>query len=217
MMLGGVLGVIGAVAGFAVPGLVAYVGPVPGGPIDPATIDLAALEAAALLYLLSLTAYRSAFRALRSADRRFRIASTFCLVGSLGLLLVLAAGAYLSGSASAFAQCVQGNPSAGLACVRSHALTGPVGGSAAFELATAGLLLAAVGSLGIVGGLAWEARRIGSSALGVGAALYAIGLLLLAGPLAGVALAVPALSESILALPFLGIAAPGLVIAGTFR
>ncbi len=218
LFLGGLFGLAGGVLGFVVPAallLAAHFAP--GAGDDPASVELGAIVAAAGLLFLCLVAYRSGFRALRSADRRFRIASTLCLVGSIGLLLLLAAAAYVSGSASDLAGCFTGAPGATVSCVRDHVPSTSVGGGLAVEFALAAFVLAWVGSLGLVFGLGWEARRIGSAALGASSALYALELLVLVGPIAGYLLALPAASDTVAALPFLGVLAPALAVVGTAR
>lgn len=218
LFLGGLFGLAGGVLGFVVPAallLAAHFAP--GAGDDPATVELGVIVAAAALLFLCLVAYRSGFRALRSADRRFRIASTLCLVGSIGLLLLIAAATYVSGSAGDLVGCFTGAPSSTVSCVQAHVPTTSVGGGLAVEFAVAAFLLAWVGSLGLVFGLGWEAHRIGSAALGAGSVLYALELLVLVGPIAGYVLALPVASDTVAALPFLGVLAPAFAVLGTTR
>jgi hypothetical protein len=215
---GGTLGVVGALLAIGVPSAL-EISAGPGRPdlsglsAGGLGIATAALLAGALLLLLSLLAYRSAFRVLRAADHRFRYASTLCLVGSLGLLLLVLGVLFASGSVSPLADCLSGAPGKALACYRANAPGDPWGA----VLGVGGFLLAWVGSLGIVAGLAWEGRRIRSPALDAGAALYALTLLVLVGPFAALLTPIPGAGLVDYALPVLALLAPALVIAGTRR
>jgi hypothetical protein len=218
LLLGGLLGVAGALCAVVVPAAL-VIGAAPGQPTLSGLsaggigIATAALLVGAALLLVSLLAYRSAFRILRSADRRFRYASTLCLVGTLGLLLLVAAILFASGSFGPLSTCLAADPGHALGCYRANAPGDPYGAL----LGLGGFALAWLGSLGIVAGLAWEGRRIGSAALGGGAAVYALSLLVLVGPFAALLGPVPGIGLFVYGLPVLATLAPALVVAGTRR
>jgi uncharacterized membrane protein YidH (DUF202 family) len=213
---GGALGIAGASVGIGLPAAVlldpaltsAGSTAVGSGQVELLSVLIAA---GAVLLLVSLFEFRRAFAALRVRDPRFWVPSALCLVGTLGFLVLLVAAVVVSGSATSVAQCVQGSPTHALSCLRA----GSSGELLAADLAVAGFALSWLGGLGIVVGLALEGRRIRSVPLSAGAAVYALALLVLVGPFASLFLAFPGAGTLLVALPFLAIAAPVLVLLGS--
>jgi hypothetical protein len=168
------------------------------------------LLAGAILLLLSLFAYRRAFAALRHTDRRFVTASVLCLIGTLGFLLIVIAAAVLLGSTSSLLSCLHGEPSHALSCVRSGTPLGAYTGLAGFWLAW-------LGGLGVVLGLSLSGRRFHRGALGGGAVLYAVLLLVLVGPFADLLFPIPGAKYLIVVAPLLVLLAPAAVWSGSRR
>ncbi len=163
----------------------------------------------AILFLLSLLLYRSAYSKLRRVDPRFLLASVLCLVGSIGFLLVVVAAAAYLGSAGSLVACLHGAPSHALGCLESGAPLGTY-------TALVGFWLGWLGGVGIVVGLAAAGRRFGRRTLYLGAVTYALLLLVLIGPFVALVYAVPDSSVLLLAVPVLSAAAPALVLIGGY-
>jgi hypothetical protein len=214
--LGATLGLVGALVGVAVPVallLLAAHAPtlmLPTGASLWQTLALLALLGAALL-AVSLVLYRTAFRVLAKTDHRFAIASTLCLVGTLGLVLVVIAAVALAGSAGPLVTCFHGAPSHAFACLR----TGPSEEVLGAYAGLAGLAFAWLGDLGIALGLGWEGRRIRSGGLVAAAAAYGLVLLALVGPLIEFVVPFQGGEYLLLAAPVLLILAPALAFRGT--
>jgi hypothetical protein len=166
--------------------------------------------AGALLFAISLLVYRWGFSALRKVDRRFWVASVLCILGSIGLLLIVLPIAFALLSSDTMAACIQGAPTKAPACLRAAA---PL----ASYVAVAGLWLVWLGGVGIVVGISLASVRYRQTWLTAGAALYGIILLGLVAP--GLALLVPiaGLGYAILALPVLILVAPALTSHGSHR
>jgi hypothetical protein len=216
--LGATLGLSGALIGVAVPVallLLAAHAPtlmLPTGASFWQTIALLALVGA-LLLAVSLVLYRTAFRILAKADRRFSIASTLCLLGTLGLLLFVVAAVALAGSAGPLVACFHGAPSHAFACLR----TGPSEEFFGAYAGLAGLAFAWLGGLGIALGLGWEGRRIRSGRLVAAAVAYGLVLLALLGPLLEFLVPFQGGEYLLPAAPVLLILAPALALRGTSR
>ncbi len=133
------------------------------------------LLAGAILFLISLFVYRRAFSALRKVSRGFRVASTLCLIGSIGFLLIVVVAAVVLGMASSLVSCLKGQPGHIYSCLKSAQ---PIGAA----VALLGFWLAWVGSVGIVTGLILGASRYAQNLLSAAGALYTILLLVLVGP-----------------------------------
>jgi hypothetical protein len=166
--------------------------------------------AGAILFLLSLLLFRRAFSVLRTVDPRFGVASTLCLVGSVGFLLIVVLAAYVLGSTDSLSSCLNGSPSHALTCLRSDQPVGAYSGLLGFWLGW-------VGGVGIVLGLFSAARRFERGALSGGAALYLLLLLVLVGPFLEVLVTVPGAQYLLLVAPVFAVLAPGLVLAGARR
>lgn len=164
----------------------------------------------ALLFVVSLLFYRRALAALRRVDRRFWGPSALCLLGTLGFLLVFLAAILALASTDALTTCLQGSPSRAPSCLLSSSPRAAYSGAA-------GLVLAWLGGLGIVTGLALAAGRFGEVAWLGGAAAYAILLALLAAPFVAIVVPIRSLTYPILAAPLLVILAPALVASGSRR
>ncbi|MGA8663696.1 MAG: hypothetical protein WB809_01300 [Thermoplasmata archaeon] len=162
----------------------------------------------AFLFLLCLFTYRLAFGALRKVDARFTAASVLCLIGSLGFLLLLIAAAVLLGSTSSLVQCMHGQPSHALSCLRSSQ---PIGAYTALV----GFWLGWLGGVGIVLGLGSAGHRFARAALYGGAAFYGLLLLVLVGPFLSLVYPVPGGEYLLLVTPALALLAPAFVLAGS--
>ena len=185
----------------------------PGGFLSlnqPALIYAIALLilAGAILFLFSLFLYRRAFAVLRKVDPRFTAASILCLIGSIGFLLVLVAAIVVIGSANSLLSCVSGHPSHALTCLRSGQPLGAYTGLVGFWLGW-------LGGVGIVLGLLAGSSRFRAREIGVGAALYALLLLVLLGPFIALVVSFPGVQYLLVVVPFLSVLSPFFVYHGT--
>jgi hypothetical protein len=211
--IGAAMGVAAAVMTLVVPVLfVLLAAENPGGffSFAPALIQTTAILvlAGAILFLLSLFLYRRAFAHFRKVDRRFLAASVLCIVGSVGFLLLLVAAAVVLGNASSLTNCLHGQPSHALSCLRSGQPLGAYTGLLGFWLAW-------LGGVGIVLGLAFGGARSRRRVLYAGSAVYAILLLLLVGPFIALVFPVPGITYLLWTAPFLALIAPALVLAAS--
>jgi len=213
--MGAWAGVVGALAAIALPSaflwLAAYN---PGGIFS---FDFTFLQytnwlliAGALLFLLSLTMYRSGFSALRKEDSRFNVAIALCWVGSIGFILVIAVASYFLGSLDPITACIRGQPTQALSCLNSQS---PLGAATA----VIGFWLGWVGSVGVVLGLFIGGDRIPSALLIVGGILYLLLLVVLVLPFASMLTHVPGLRYIVILAPLFGILAPLFVLGGAHR
>jgi NADH:ubiquinone oxidoreductase subunit 6 (subunit J) len=166
--------------------------------------------AGAILFLLSLFLYRLGFAALRAVDPRFTAASILCVVGSIGFLLLLVAVAVVLGSTTSLLNCIGGQPSHALSCLRSGQPLGAYTGLLGFWLGW-------LGGVGLVLGLASAGRRFARGALYGGSIIYSLLLLVLVGPFLALVYPVPGAGLFLLALPVLALLAPALALAGARR
>ena len=166
--------------------------------------------AGALLFLFSLFIYRRGFAHLRKVDPRFSVASILCLIGSIGFLLILVAAIAIVGGASSFLSCMNGQPTHALSCLRSGNPLGAYTGLVGFWLGW-------LGGVGIVLGLSAGSSRFRTREIGVGAALYAVLLLLLVGPFVSLVVSFPGAEVFLILVPFLAVLAPFFVFRGTGR
>lgn len=164
--------------------------------------------AGAILFLVSLFLYRRSFARFRKVDRRFTAASVLCIIGSIGFLLLLVTAAVVLGNASSLVNCLHGQPSHALTCLRSGQPLGAYTGLAGFWLAW-------LGGLGIVVGVSMAGGRSRRPMLYAGAAVYAILLLLLVGPFAAFVVPVPGIRDLLWVAPILALLAPALVLAAS--
>jgi hypothetical protein len=174
-----------------------------------ALVDAIALLilAGSLLFLFSLFLYRRGFAHLRKVDSRFWVASILCLVGAVGFLLILVAAVVIVGSADSFLGCLQGRPTHALSCLRSGE---PLGA----YTAVLGFWLAWLGGVGIVLGLWTGSSRYHTREMGVGAALYAVLLLVLIGPFVSLVVSFPGVEYLLVLVPILSVLAPYFVFRG---
>lgn len=164
--------------------------------------------AGALLFLVSFFLYRRAFAHLRKVDSRFTVASILCLLGTIGFVLILIAAVVIVGSASSLLSCIKGQPTHGLACLRSGQPLGAYTGVAGFWLGW-------LGGVGIVLGLSASSSRFKTREIGYGAVLYSVLLLALIGPFVALVIAFPGSEYVLLLVPILSLLAPYLVFRGT--
>jgi hypothetical protein len=163
--------------------------------------------AGALLFALSLIIYRFGFTALRKEDPWFYTASALCIIGSVGLVLIVIAAALAFETSPTLAQCIRGTPSLTLTCLEAvQPLT-------AYSVVV-GFWLAWVGGLGIVVGLGMGGRRYRAVRLAAGSAAYAILLLVLIDPFVALLFPLGGWQYPLLTLPILALVAPLLVYLG---
>ncbi len=162
----------------------------------------------AILFLLSLFAYRLGFATLRKVDPRFSVASVLCLIGTLGFLLVVVAAAVLLGSTSSLLQCLHGQPSHALSCLKSGE---PLGA----YTAVAGFWLGWLGGVGIVVGLSSAGHRFARGSLYGAALVYTLLLLVLVGPFLALVYTVPDQQYLLLLIPLLALLGPILTLGGS--
>jgi hypothetical protein len=186
----------------------------PGGFLSLGSTLFSALSilvlAGAILFLLSLFVYRRGFVVLRTLDPRFRVASTLCLIGSIGFLLVVVLAAVVLVSTSSLSHCLHGSPSHALSCLRSNQPVGAYSGLLGFWLTW-------LGGLGIVLGLFSAGRRFTHGILSGAAVLYLLLLLVLVGPFLALLIPVPGSQYLLLVAPILAVLAPALVFSGARR
>lgn len=169
--------------------------------------------AGAALMVVSFVLYRRGFSHLQHADRRFRVASALCLVGSVGFVGLFVAGAIVSAQPGSTAGCLEDSPSHALACLRAAQPYGAY-------LGVAGFWLAWSGGVGLVVGFGLASARFERGELLAAAAVYAALLGVLVGPAAELTAPVPGARYLLLAGPVLSVIAPGFVLVasrGTFR
>jgi len=164
--------------------------------------------AGAILFLLSLFIYRRGFSVLRKVDSRFSAASALCILGTLGFLLILVTAVVIIGSASSLLSCINGRPTQALSCLRSGEPLGAYTGLVGFWLGW-------LGGVGIVLGLSAASSRFQARAVGAGAALYAVLLLVLIGPFIALVVTVPGVEYLLLLVPILSVLAPFFVLRGS--
>ncbi len=161
----------------------------------------------AVFYILSLFLYRRAFATLRRLDPEFSLASFLCLLGSVGFVLILAAAAVLTGTASSLLGCIHGSPTHALSCLESNQ---PFGAYTALI----GFVLAWVGGFGIVYGLWLAGGRYDDRTLDLGSLVYLLFLLLVLVPFFEIAFPFPGGEFLLVLVPVLSVAAPGFVLLG---
>jgi hypothetical protein len=164
--------------------------------------------AGALLLAISLMAYRLGFGALRRFDRWFLSASILCNIGTIGLILIVAAAALSLQSSPVLATCIRTSPTQALSCLHSvQPLT-------AYSVIV-GFWLAWLGGLGVVVGLELGGRRYRRSRLITGGALYAVLLLVLIDPFVVLLFPVGGWQYPLLTVPVLALGAPAFVLLGS--
>lgn len=165
--------------------------------------------AGALLLAVSLMAYRLGFSAFQRFDRWFLSASILCNIGTVGLLLIVAAAALSLQSSPTLAACIRTSPTQALSCLHSvQPLT-------AYSVVI-GFWLAWLGGLGVVVGLELGGRRYRRSRLITGGALYAVLLLVLIDPFVVLLFPVGGWQYPLLTVPILALGAPAFVLAGSY-
>ena len=162
----------------------------------------------ALLFAISLIIYRYGFASLRTVDPRFWAASALCMLGTVGLVLIVLPIAIAFASSDTMAACIQGAPTKAPACLRAAA---PL----ASYLAEAGIWLVWLGGVGIVLGIGLASVRYREAWLSAGAALYALIILGLLAPGLSLLFPIGGIAYAILALPILVLLAPALTSRGS--
>lgn len=161
----------------------------------------------AILYLVSLYFYRSAFSKMRKFDSKLWASTMLCLIGSVGFLLLVLAAGVLAGHTNTLTSCVKGPASSILSCLESGQ---PFGG----YTAVIGFGCAWLGGLGIAVGLLLSAGHLGRGAIGAGGVVYLVLLIVVLIPFIGLIAQIPGMRYILLLLPVLVIAAPALVLVG---
>ena len=162
----------------------------------------------ALLFAISLILYRFGFASLRTVDPRFWAASALCMLGTVGLVLIVLPIAIAFTSSDTMAACIQGAPTKAPACLRAAA---PL----ASYIAEAGIWLVWIGGVGIVLGIGLASVRYREVWLSAGAALYALIILGLLAPGLSLLFPIGGLADAILALPVLVLLAPAVTSRGS--
>jgi len=166
--------------------------------------------AGALLFAICLLSFRLGFSSLRGFDRRFWTASVLCMLGTIGVVLLVIPIAIAFASSDAIANCIRGAPSHALTCVRSVSPLASYGAVAAFWLLW-------LGGLGVVIGVGLAASRFHQAWFYGGAAAYAVLLLGLLGPTLGLLVPLGPLTYPLLAAPVLILLASGMTFQGSRR
>jgi hypothetical protein len=164
--------------------------------------------AGAILFAVALLVYRLGFVALRRFDPRFWLASILCMVGTVGVLLVVLTIGSAFVSSSSMADCIQGSPTHALTCLDSAA---PL----ASYSALLGFWLLWLGGLGVVVGIGLAGSRYHEVWFFAGATLYGFLLLGLVAPALGLLFPFTGLTYPILAAPVLALLAPALIYEGS--
>ncbi|MCI4333636.1 MAG: hypothetical protein L3K01_07970 [Thermoplasmata archaeon] len=212
---GSTVGLAAGVVGLVVPVTLLVVqsespGALPLSPSQLIQVTAVLAIAGALLLAVSLIIYRMGFAAFRKVDRRFWSASVLCMLGTVGLLLLVLPIVVALTSSDSIAACIQGSPTHAPACLRSAA---PLAG----YVAVLGFWLLWLGGLGIVVGLSLVSVRYRQVWLTAGAALYAILLLGLIAPALALLFPIGGLAYAVLALPVLVLVAPAVTSHGSHR
>lgn len=160
-----------------------------------------------VLVMLALFLYRRSFGHLKHVDPRLRPVSALCLVGSLGAIAAVAAGAYLAGRSSAVSACVGGRASHALACLRA---ADPTAG----YLALVSFALLWIGAVALAAGLILCGRHFRALRLTAGGGLYAVFAAEILLPFLGSLVVVPGFVYALALAPWLAVAAGALVMLG---
>jgi hypothetical protein len=208
--LGAALGLVGALVAIVIPiSFVLLATYNPGGffKFVGQLVEVTSLLvlAGAILLLLSLFVYRRSFAALRKVDDRFLLASILCIIGTIGFLLLVVAGAVAAGNSSSIVACTQGKPSQILSCLKSGQPLGAYTAIAGFEFVL-------VGIFGLILGLWSAGSRFHRRGYTAGAGLYGILLLVAIGPFIALLTPVPGIEYVVFLLPAVAVAAPALVL-----
>jgi hypothetical protein len=161
----------------------------------------------AVLFAISLLAFRSGFAAFRKLEPRYWSATILCLIGTVGYALLVVPTAIALLSSDALVQCVQGSPTQAFTCLRSVA---PLAGYAAIFA----FWLVWLGQLGIVVGLVLTGRRFREPWLYAGTVFYGLLLLVFIAPFMGLVFSNSALTYAIFVAAALGLVAPAFVAHG---
>lgn len=208
--IGGILGAVAGCVAIGLPvllfGLAKYA---PGGYL---TLATSFIQSTSLLVLigaicgiLSFHFYGSSCSHLRRAKAHFWAASVLCTIGAAGLLLVAIAAVFALYSGSSLVTCAQGSLSKVFSCVES---VSPVGA----YVGVLGFWVAWVGAIGIVLALSLGSGLFRSGLYAAAGAIYAILVVILAGPLLALLQPLPDVSVLLYLAPVLAILAPGLVV-----
>jgi hypothetical protein len=209
---GATIGLAAGIAGLAFPVALILVATYGRGFIvlpGPELVQVTAIMAlaGALLFAISLLVYRLGFRALRAYEPRFWSASILCLVGTIGVLLIVVAIGLAFVSSNAMANCIQGAPTKALTCLQTAAPLSSYSG-------VVGAWLLWLGAAGVVVGIGLTGARYRGGWLFGGAALYSLLLLGLLAPIIGLFVPLSELTYPLLAAPALALLAPATVLEG---
>jgi hypothetical protein len=207
---GGAFGLAGSIAAIVLPIVLVEAARYAPGGIVPTGATLAVwttdlvLAGSVLLYL-SFFSYDWGYYTLRKVVRRYWTAYGLCLVGSVGLILLIVAAVIASGSETSLATCFQGSYGQLLSCVQSRI---PFGADAGL----AGIWLLWIGNIGVVLGLFLSGHRFRSGSYVAAAVCYLLVLALLVGPLVGLLYPGAYVQPLLLLAPVFALAAPLLVL-----
>jgi len=215
LSLGGGLGCASGIAILLLPSVFLWIATyAPTGFLSPGphlvTIDGVLVLAGALLLVLSLFLYRRAFSTLRRSDRRFRGPWALSLVGTLGVLFVLATAVIVLAYSNSIPACLGPHGVPSFSCLQSHAPWAVTSGLVGFWLTW-------LGGVGIVFGLGLAGRRFRTVLFSAGAALYAVVLLALVGPFFAALRPFPGSADLLLGASIVAVVAPALVLVASSR
>lgn len=212
---GALFGVAGGIAGLVLPislNFLAVYNPTDVLTRGPSVVELTTILvlAGAILLAVSFLFYRAGFSTLQKLDRWFYSASVLCILGSIGLMLILLSTVIALATTPSLVQCIQGAPSHTFRCLRTiEPLT-------AYSVIV-GFWLAWLGGLGIVVGIELAGRRYRQPRFVAGGATYALLLLVLIDPFLGLLFPVGGWQYPLLLLPVLAVVAPAFVSSGSRR
>lgn len=159
-------------------------------------------------FVAALFLYRRAFSRLKHVDPRLRAASLLCLVGSLGAVVLVVAGAVLARGSAPVAACLGGKASHALSCLRSADPT-------AADLAVAGFWLAWLGALGLSLGLVLSGRHFRARSVVAGGGCFGLLAADLLLPFAASLVSLPGAGVALALAPFAAVAGAVLVLVGS--
>ncbi|MCI4350351.1 MAG: hypothetical protein L3K15_02405 [Thermoplasmata archaeon] len=161
----------------------------------------------AILFAVSLLAFRTGFASFRTLEPRYWSAAILCLIGTVGYALLVVPTAVALTSSDALLECIRGAPTHTLSCLRTVA---PLAGYTAIFA----FWLVWLGQLGIVVGLVLTGRRFREPWLYAGTVFYGLLLLVFIAPFMGLVFSDSALAYAIFAAAALGLVAPAFVAHG---
>jgi len=171
------------------------------------SVESVLVVAGAVLLLVALFLYRRAFVHLKHVDRRLRPVSLLCLLGSVGAVALVVAGAVVAGGSSGVTGCLSGHPTHALGCLRSK-------DAAIGYLSVAGFWLLWLGAAAVATGLVVSGRHFHRPALTAGGAFYGVLAAVIIVPFVALLVPLPSVAGVLSVAPCVALVAPSLVYAG---